>query len=68
MEAATVGEVGQWFGIDVIAIKGVTDYIDTTHQDTQEQFEKELLPVSEVVAKEVARIVNWILGKKRSEL
>jgi len=69
MEAATVAEVASWHGIDVIVLKGVTDYIDPTHDETHsEQFEKELVPISSVVAMEVFKTVNWILGKKRSEL
>jgi len=69
MESATVAEVASWHGVDVITLKGVTDYIDHVDDGTHhEQFEKELKPISEVVAAEVSKVVHWILGKKRSDL
>jgi len=69
MEAAAVGEVAQLCGVNVLIIKGVTDYIDKDyHESHADQFEKELVPVSELIAKDVAGAVNWIIGKKKSEL
>jgi len=69
MEGATVAEVAQLCGIDFLLFKGVTDYIDTDHNESHvDQFEKELEPVSEIVSRDVAKGIQWIMGKTRSQL
>jgi len=69
MEAATVAEVAQLCGIDFLLLKGVTDYIDLDHHESHvDQFEKELEPVSNIIATLVAKTINWIIGKTKSQL
>jgi len=69
MEAAAIGEVAHLTNTPFIAIKGVTDYCDKDHHETvNEQFEKELVPVSEKVSHVTLKIAHWIIGKSFSEL
>jgi len=76
MEAAAVAEVAQLLGVPLIVIKGITDYIDhpglagetTNDIPWNEQFEKELAPVSETLARIMVKVVEFIMGKKISEL
>jgi len=64
MEAAAVAEVAHLTNVPFLAIKGVTDYIDTSHHETvSEQFEKELVPVSEKVSQTSIKLIQWIIGK-----
>eukprot|EP01124_Arcella_intermedia_P013645 TRINITY_DN2005_c0_g1_i1.p1 TRINITY_DN2005_c0_g1~~TRINITY_DN2005_c0_g1_i1.p1 ORF type:complete len:276 (-),score=49.73 TRINITY_DN2005_c0_g1_i1:78-905(-) len=70
MEGATVAEIAQMCGVHYLIVKGVTDYIDGQPEEGShsEQFKEHLEPVSETVAKTVTKIVQWIVGKKYSDL
>jgi nucleoside phosphorylase len=69
MEAGAVAEVAQLTGIPFLILKGVTDYIDKSHHETvHEQFEKELVPVSEKISQTTIRIVEWLMGRKTSDI
>eukprot|EP01123_Difflugia_compressa_P007180 TRINITY_DN1974_c0_g1_i1.p1 TRINITY_DN1974_c0_g1~~TRINITY_DN1974_c0_g1_i1.p1 ORF type:complete len:285 (-),score=49.55 TRINITY_DN1974_c0_g1_i1:66-920(-) len=71
MEAAAVGEVCQLLETDVVFVKGVTDYIDpeaTVTETHSEQFKKELEPVSVIIAKSVAKVINHCAGKYPNKL
>jgi len=67
MEVAAVAEASLLRGVPFFAIKGVTDYIDPG-EDFNEQFEKELEPVSEVVARTLFQVVSFVIGKNISQL
>jgi len=69
MESAAVAEVAHLTNVPFLAIKGVTDYIDTSHHETvSEQFEKELVPVSEKVSQTSIKLIQWIIGKSQTDL
>jgi len=75
MEAAAVAEIAQLLGVPFIAVKGVTDYIN--HPDSvgvaedapwNDQFEKELAPVSEIVANTMVKVIDFVIGKQLADL
>jgi len=67
MEVAAIAEASLLRGVPFFAIKGVTDYIDPG-EDYNEQFQKELEPISEVVAKTLLKVVTFVMGKNISQL
>jgi len=73
MEAAAVAEVAQLLNVPFIAIKGITDYVEhgePTGEDLawNEQFAIELGPISDVLAGEMVKVIQFVMGKKLSDL
>jgi len=69
MEAAAIAEVAESVSVPFLAIKGVSDFIDVHFGDAQSvEFEKNLGPVSDLVADVTVQVVDFIIGKKLSDL
>jgi len=65
MECAAIAEVADEFSIAFLAIKGVTDYVDVhvTVDEQNTEFSANLGPVSEIVADQTHKIINYLIGK-----
>lgn len=67
MEAAAVAWIGELLGVPVLAIKAITDLVDS-HVDTVEQFDANLATASRRLCDALVRVIDWCAPRTVGEL
>ncbi len=67
MEAAAIAEVAQFCNIPMIALKVITDYVDSQER-TYAQFLRNYQVAMQALTEKVAAALDFILGKAMADL
>jgi len=67
MEAAAVAWIGELLDIPVVAVKAITDLVDS-HADTVEQFEANLATASHRLCEVLLTVIDWCAPRTIGEL
>ena len=67
MEAAAVAWIGELLGVPVLAVKAITDLVDS-HVDTVEQFDANLATASRRLCEVLVRVIDWCAPRTVGEL
>ena len=67
MEAAAVAWIGELLDVPVLAVKALTDLVDS-HVDTVEQFEANLATASRRLCDALVRVIDWCAPRTVGEL
>ena len=67
MEGATVADVARLFGVPVMAVKAITDLVDS-HVETGEQFLANLALATSRLSEALLAVIDWCAPRSVSDL